>query len=141
MQENVEAGIFPNIVSSTDTSPTRQASTKPILPCAGLLHNWEEMQTEPLCLMPPHNVAFTQKLATASPSLWSQPWFLCSSERGHVPHAEEEAQAVPPPLQRLEHHLICCRELCSPRTWLMFRVPPSAQTEPAWEQSNSYHLG
>lgn len=59
------------------------------------MQNWEERQSEPLHLTPTHSTAFTKKLATTNPSLWSQPWFLCSSERGHVLQAKEKAQAAP----------------------------------------------
>lgn len=71
---------------------------------------------------------FYQKLATESQQHghWSEPWFLgafCSSERGSVLHTEREVQAAAlPPLQRLERHFICYKELCSSRPWPMFRV-------------------
>lgn len=147
MQENVDTQIFPDIVSSTDTSQQdTSAQTNPILPSAGLLQNWEERQSEPLCLIPPHTVSFTQKLATASPSLWSQPWFLCSSERGHVPSGDtkEEAQAAATSSAEagMSFHLLQGAQLIQDLAAVQGKhVPPSAQTQPAWEQSNSYQLG
>lgn len=142
MQENVEAQIFRDIVSSTDTSPTRQVSTNQPHPSQCCRTGRKGSQSH--CLIPPHTAAFTQKLATASPSLWSQPWFLCSSERGHVLHTKEEAQAAATSSAEagMSFHLLQGALLIQDLADVQGKhIPPSAQTEPAWEQSNSYQLG
>lgn len=124
MQENVEAQIFPDIVSSTDTPPTRQVSTNQPHPSqCWVIAELGGKAVKRHCVSYHHTLLLLLKnWQLQAPVCGHSPGFSAPLKGGMSHTPRRRLRQLPPPLQRLERHFICCRELCSSRTWLMFRV-------------------
>lgn len=111
------------LIQCLDTSPTGQVSTNQPHPS----------QCSVIAELRGKAVRATVSHTITTPLLSLKNWQLQAPVCGHSPDfsalkegmshmPRRRLRQLPPPLQRLECHFICCRELRSSRSWLMFRV-------------------